>query len=85
MRGENDGLAEAPGAHALEVDLAIAEAEGGGRDGLVLAADGSLHAGHELTRAEGLGDVVVSAEFEEEHFVDDLGDSAEDDDGGLAG
>src|ERR1700761_437834 len=47
--GEDDGFAETPGAHALEVDLAVAEAEGGGGDGLVLAADGGLHAGHELT------------------------------------
>src|ERR1700744_1654014 len=85
MRGEDDGDAGAARGQAAEVDLAFAEAKCIGNGRLALPANGSLPAGRELPWAEGLGNVVVCAEFEKEHLVDNFADGAEDNNGRFVG
>ena len=63
---------------------AIGAAEGW-QGGLALAADCGVDPGGEFARAEGFGDVVIGSELEEEDFVGNFSDGAEDDDRSLAG
>jgi hypothetical protein len=47
--------------------------------------DRGLHACQQLSRAEGLGDVVVGSDLEQQNFVGHIRDRAQDDDGGRRG
>src|SRR4051812_12744394 len=85
VRGEDDGLAAAVDGHFLEVDFAIGEAVYRGQACLALTTDGGVDTSGEFARAEGLGDVVVGSEFEEQDLVGDFSDGAEDDDRRFAG
>src|SRR6185437_1353816 len=80
MCGENYRNAGASSGHAAKVDLALAETKCVGDGGFALPSNGCLHAGGELSRTEGLGDVVVSPEFKKKYLVDNFADGTKDDD-----
>ena len=67
----------------LKIKFAIREAVGNRGSGTPVTPDCRLYAGHQLTRAERLGDIVIGAQLKQQHFVDDLGYRAEYDDRGL--
>src|SRR5580698_403146 len=83
--GEDDRRTVAHHRHFSEVYLAIGKTVGVLRCRSEPAANGGLHARGELARAEGLGHVVVGAEFQKQHLVGDLGNRAQHDDGNLTG
>src|SRR5579864_5945820 len=67
-RGGN-GISAHGECHGRGINFDFADFHGAGRQGTLEAAQHSLHASDELARAEVLGNVVVSAEFETEHAV----------------
>src|ERR1700677_2246050 len=81
--GEGNEGASLVDLHLEEVDGDVSEAERQGFDFFARPTNGGLDTGEKLARAEGLGHVVVGTGFEEENFVGDLGDGAEDDDRGV--
>ena len=79
MGGEIDGLVVAFEFGAGEVEGVGAETNGV-LNGL---AEAGFDAGAEFAGTEGLGDIVVCAEFEPEHLFGFMGFGGEEDDGGV--
>ena len=80
-----DGLARAGHLGAPEVDADVAKGEAPGRPRLraLSPAQHRLDAGQQLHHVERLGEVVVGAQLESQHAVDDLASGGEHQDGGL--
>jgi len=55
--------------HGRGIDLYLADFQGAGRKRALKTAQHGLDAGDEFARAEGLGDVVVGAQFEAEDAI----------------
>src|SRR5271157_269875 len=85
--GGGNQLAADHEGHRRGINLNLTDLQGTGREGPLEAAQHGLDAGHELARAEGLGDVVVGAELESENAVGftALGGQKNDGHGGEAG
>src|SRR5580692_9562025 len=84
MSGQDDGASTAPNRHLFEVDFTIRKAANRLRRGLPLSAYGGLNARRKLTWTKGLRHVVVSAQFQQKHFVGNFGNCAEHHDGNIA-
>ena len=67
-RGGN-GLAAHGKDHGRRIDFNFPDLHGAGRKRTLEAAQNGFDSGHEFARAEGLGDIVVGAEFEAENAI----------------